>query len=263
MNASTTDHALYYSDDLMANLQLRFGEGMLSPGGAKELAELVGPIDVTGQLGLDLGCGIGGYDSLLVAEHGAAHITGIDINAAAVNIARQRANDAGLSDRLTFKVVEAGPLPFPGAEFDFCFSKDSIVDIPDKSHVLAELYRVLRPGGHLLISDWFRSNAPYTAEMKAWATTGDETYEMASLASTAKALSAAGFIKIEAEDRSDWFVEFCRDELDRLSGPLRSVYEEKFGKESALRSIENSRVRLVLAEQRQLLTGHIRARKAT
>jgi phosphoethanolamine N-methyltransferase len=259
--SDSTDHALYYSDDLMANLQLRFGEGMLSPGGAEELAQLVGPIDLKGRRGLDLGCGIGGYDSLLVKEHGVAHVTGVDINAAAVNIARQRANDGGLSDKLTFKAVDAGPLPFTDAEFDFCFSKDSIVDMPEKSPVLAELLRVLRPGRHLLISDWFRSEAPYTPEMKAWATTGEETYEMASLASTAKELSAAGFIDIETADRCDWFIEFCRDELKRVSGPLRSVYEEKFGKESARRSIENSRTRLVLAEQRQLLTGHIRARK--
>lgn len=260
---ASTEHALYYSDDLMINLQLRFGEGLLSPGGAEELARLLGPVDLRGKIGLDLGCGIGGYDSLLVTEHGAAHVTGVDINAAAVTIAEQRAADAGLADKLTFKAVKVGPLPFPDAAFDFAFSKDSIVDMPEKAPVLAELYRVMRPGGHLLISDWFRSEAPYTPEMEAWATTGDETYEMASLRSTADELAAAGFVEIETDDRSDWFIRFCRDELERLSGSLMSVYEDKFGEESARRSVENSRKRLLLAEQRQLLTGHIRARKPT
>ncbi len=257
----STEHALYYSDDLMVNLQLRFGEGMLSPGGAEELTQLVGPVDLKGKRGLDLGCGIGGYDSLLVTAHGAAHVTGVDINAAAVNIAAQRAANAGLSGQLSYQVVEVGPIPFPDASFDFTFSKDSIVDIPEKAPVLEQLYRVTHPGGHLLISDWFRSAAPYTSEMRAWATTGDETYEMASLRSTADDLAAAGFVDIDAVDRSGWFVAFCKDELDRLSGPLASVYREKFGAESAQRSVENSRTRLILAEQGQLLTGFIRARK--
>ena len=259
--SKTSKHALYYSDDLMINLQLRFGEGLLSPGGAEELARLAAPVDLKGMRGLDLGCGIGGYDSLLVEGHGAAHVTGVDINAAAVKIARQRAADAGLSDRLAFDVVEPGSLPFADAAFDFTFSKDSIVDMPEKAAVLAELHRVTRAGGHLLITDWFRSDAPYTPEMKAWATTGVETYEMASLASTVEDLAAAGFIDIETDDRSDWFISFCRDEFERLSGPLLPAYVRQFGEESARRSVHNSQIRLQLAEQRQLLTAHVRARK--
>jgi len=258
---SDTDHALYYSDDLMTNLQLRYGEGMLSPGGAEELSRLIGPVDIRDKTGLDLGCGIGGYDTLLVSDYGARRMVGVDINAAAVELAARRAGDMGLSDRVSFHAVEPGPLPFDNDSFDFAFSKDSIVDIPDKAPVLAELHRVIRPGGHLLVSDWFRADAPYTPEMREWATTGDETYEMASLRSTADELAAAGFAEIETEDRSAWFIAFCRDEVDRLSGPLWPTYVEKFGEESAKRSVKNARTRLMLAEQGQLLTGHIRARK--
>ena len=258
---SDADHALYYSDDLMTNLQLRYGEGMLSPGGAEELSRLIGPIDIRGKTGLDLGCGIGGYDTLLVSDHGARRMVGVDINAAAVQLAARRATDMGLSDRVRFEAVDPGPLPFEDDSFDFAFSKDSIVDIPDKTPVLAELHRVIRPGGHLLVSDWFRADAPYTPEMREWATTGEETYEMASLLSTAGELAAAGFTEINTEDRGDWFIQFCRDEVARLSGPLWATYVEKFGEESAQRSVKNARTRLMLAEQGQLLTGHIRARK--
>ena len=258
---SDTDHALYYSDDLMTNLQLRYGEGMLSPGGAEELSRLIGPVDIRGKTGLDLGCGIGGYDTLLVSDHGASRMVGVDINAAAVGLAARRAADMGLSDRVRFEAVDPGPLPFQDDSFDFAFSKDSIVDIPDKAPVLAELHRVIRSGGHLLISDWFRADAPYTPEMREWATTGEETYEMASLRSTADELAGAGFVEIDTEDRGDWFIQFCRDEVARLSGPLWPTYVEKFGEESAQRSVKNAKTRLMLAEQGQLLTGHIRARK--
>ncbi len=258
---SDTEHALYYSDDLMTNLQLRYGEGMLSPGGAQELARLIGSIDLNGKTGLDLGCGLGGYDTLLVSDYGVGRMVGVDINGAAVQLAARRAADMDLADRVSFQAVEAGPLPFEDDSFDFAFSKDSIVDISDKAPVLAELHRVIRPGGALLISDWFRADAPYTPEMREWATTGDETYEMASLRSTAEELAAAGFNDIETEDRGEWFIGFCRDEVERLSGPLWPTYVEKFGEESAQRSVKNAKTRLMLAEQGQLLTGHIRARK--
>ena len=58
-------HALYYSDALIDSLQLRWGEGFLSPGGEEELAALMRGVDIAGQTGLDLGCGIGGFDRLL------------------------------------------------------------------------------------------------------------------------------------------------------------------------------------------------------
>jgi phosphoethanolamine N-methyltransferase len=253
--------ATEYSEDLLANLQLRYGEGMLSPGGAEQLAALVHGAAVAGGAGLDLGCGLGGYDQLLVSEHGAAHVTGVDVEPHLVEEAARRAEAAGLSERLAFRVVEPGPLPFADGAFDFAFSKDAIVDIPDKAPVLAELHRVTRPGGALLISDWFRADAPMTPEMRAWATTGDETYEMASMRATADELDAAGFAEIETADHGAWFRAFCRDEVARLSGPLYATYVERFGEERARRSVRNAEIRLELAEQGQLLTGHIRARR--
>jgi phosphoethanolamine N-methyltransferase len=259
--AASNAHALYYSDELMINLQLRYGEGLMSPGGAAELERLLGGADLAGRRGLDVGCGLGGYDELLVRAHGVGHVTGVDVNATAIDHAQRRTAAAGLADRLTFLAVDDGALPFADGAFDFAFSKDSIVDMPEKAPVLAEIHRLLAPGGRLFVSDWFRADAPYTPEMRAWATTGDETYEMASLRATADELAAAGFVEVETEDRGAWFVEFCRDERDRLAGALKPIYEETFGAASAARSLANAETRLLLAEQGQLLTGHLRARK--
>jgi len=254
-------HALYYTDDLITNLQLRWGEGFLSPGGAAELSRMMDGIDVAGLHGLDLGCGIGGYDALLVEDHGAGEVIGIDIDAASLALAQQLAAQRGLEDRLDFRLVEPGPLPFQDEDFDFAFSKDSIVDLPDKAAAFAELFRVTRSGAPIAVSDWFCGTAPYTAEMRAWATTGDETYEMDTLADAAGYLHDAGFVKIETEDRNAWFREYARDEYERLKGPLFPEYVERFGEAQAHRSVENARVRAVLADQGQLRPGHIRARK--
>lgn len=261
MNNENEGHALYYNDDLITNLQLRWGEGFLSPGGEEEIARMMRDIDLSNQVGLDLGCGIGGYDAVLVKNHGAGKVIGIDIDAASIAMAKTMAKRDGLESRLEFIKVESGPLPFEDEAFDFVFSKDAIVDLPEKSPVFTELYRVTKPGGAIVVSDWFRSDEPYTEEMKKWATTGDETYEMDSLASASNYISDAGFVDVERDDRNDWFKGFARDEYERLKGPLFAVYIEKFGEDQAKSSVENARIRWLLAEQGQLRPGHLRAWK--
>ena len=261
MTGARAEHALYYSDSLIENLQLRWGDGFMSPGGPDELARMFDGIDLAGTSVLDLGCGIGGYDRVLVERLGAGKVTGIDIDAASVEAAKRMAQGRGLEARLDFRVVEPGPLPFADGTFDIAYSKDSIVDITDKAAVLSEMYRVVNPGGHIVVSDWFRSTEPYTDEMRAWATTGEETYEMDTIENAAAYLEEAGFTDVSMDDRNGWFRELARDECERLKGPLFGTYVEKFGEEQARSSVENARIRSLLADQGQLRPGHVRGRK--
>lgn len=261
MSDENEGHALYYNDDLVTNLQLRWGDGFLSPGGEAEIARMLRGIDLTGKTGLDFGCGIGGYDFVLANNHGVGKVVGIDIDGAKISAAKAVSSKRGLDGKIEFIKTEPGPLTFEDGSFDFVFSKDSIVESPEKISIFAELYRVTKRDGLIVVSDWFRGEAPYTEEMRKWATTGDETYRMDSLGSAAAYVSQAGFVDVEQDDRNDWFREFSKDEYERLKGPLFPVYVEKFGKEQAETSVENARIRWVLAEQGQLRPGHIRARK--
>lgn len=256
-----SEHALYYTDALIDNLQLRWGDGFMSPGGREELARMVEGIDLSGCTVLDLGCGIGGYDAALVEDHGAARVVGVDIDAASLDRARHLAAERGLADRLDFMTVEPGPLPFEDESFDAVFSKDAIVDLPDKAAAFAELHRVARPGATVIVGDWFRSEEPYTEEMRTWATDGDETYDMATLASAAADLAQAGFRVTATEDRNAWFRALARDEYERLKGPLFETYVSRFGEEQARRSVENARIRSLLADQGQLRPGIVRGHK--
>lgn len=107
----------------------------------------------SGRVALEVACGSGGVTCEL-ARHTGADCVGIDINAQGIEAAQQRAERAGLSARVSFKVVDASAvLPFAGGAFDAIFCNDSINHLPGRAAVLSEWHRLLRRGGRLLYTD--------------------------------------------------------------------------------------------------------------
>lgn len=108
------------------------------------MLELAG--DVTGRWILDAGCGSGPLFAEL-RDRGAI-VTGIDASGGMLELARQRLGaDADL------RVADlAGPLPFPGGTFDDVVASLVLHYLEDWGPTLAELRRVLTPGGRLIVS---------------------------------------------------------------------------------------------------------------
>jgi arsenite methyltransferase len=106
---------------------------------------------------LDVGAGPG----LLVADLAAVvghtgHVTGVEISDSMLALARRRIDSGAVADRVTLVQGDAAELPFPDASFDAATSTQVYEYLPDVDHALAELYRVLRPGGRVLVldTDW-------------------------------------------------------------------------------------------------------------
>ena len=118
------------------------GRWLAFPGGPAEVARLLEGMDLKGKSVLDIGCGAGGIDVLLVGTHGAGYVTGIDVEDTVLAHARERAEKAGLAAQIGLVKVVPGPLPFPPQTFDIVFSKDSIVHIPDKHALMRDVFRV-------------------------------------------------------------------------------------------------------------------------
>jgi ubiquinone/menaquinone biosynthesis C-methylase UbiE len=103
---------------------------------------------VAGLAGLDIGCGEG-HNTRRLAERG-ARMTAIDIADVFIGQAREVERQAPLG--IDYRVASAVDLPFATATFDFATGFMSFMDIPETGRVLAEAYRVLKPGGFLQFS---------------------------------------------------------------------------------------------------------------
>ena len=252
-----------YDDSMQTLLQLLWGDGFLSPGGAEEVARVLEGSDIRECRVLDIGAGLGAVDQLLVAEHGAGSVVGIDVDPGLLRQMDERIERAGLAGRIQSRRVEPGPLPFAADSFDVVFSKDSIVQIPDKAALFAEVHRVLRPGGRFLASDWLRGgHGAYSAEMMEFFRLEGIAYNMASLEDSAAALRRAGFVDVEVRDRNAWYLELAARELRSLEGPMRPLIVARIGQQKADHFIANWRQLVVVVRRGELRPGHLKAIKA-
>ena len=103
---------------------------------------------------LEIGCGSGAY-ALHLAQTVGCSVTGLDINALGIRNASQLALDRGMARQVRFEVCDVSrPLPFADETFDAVFSNDVLCHVPGRLSLLAELYRVLRPGvGQMRLGD--------------------------------------------------------------------------------------------------------------
>ncbi|SPM34652.1 SAM-dependent methyltransferase [Mycobacterium rhizamassiliense] len=106
-------------------------------------------VDLTGKRVLEVSCGHGGGASHVVRTLGPASYTGLDLNRAGIDFCRAAYDLPGLS----FVHGDAQSLPFSDDSFDAVLNVEASHGYPDFPGFLAEVARVLRPGGHFLYTD--------------------------------------------------------------------------------------------------------------
>ena len=152
---------------------------------------------------IDVGCGSGAFTELIVARCAPQEVQGIDPSEGQLAFARARRGARGA----VFQTGDAMALPFPPASFDVAVMALVLVFVPDASKSVAELARVVRPGGLVATYMWDMLGGgfpldPLLEEMHAMglSLTRPPHMEVSSLAALQGFWSAAGLLEIETRE---------------------------------------------------------------
>ena len=167
--------------------------------------------DLSGKKVLDIGAGYGGGARRIANEHGAGHVTCLNIAPAENARNRKLTAEQGLEDRVSVVEGSFDDLPFEDASFDVVWSQDAILHAPDRGAVLSEVARVLKPGGDFIFTDPMQADGiEDTASLKP-------IYDRIHLAN----LASFGFYRDALKERG---MDEVR--IDDLSPQLRNHYAQ-------------------------------------
>jgi arsenite methyltransferase len=190
----------------------------LHPGGEATTRRALELIAVgAGERLLDVASGAGGSAILAAREFGCL-VAGVDYGAEAVRGAQRTADAAGFCDQVGFVVGDAEALPYPDGEFDAVLCECSLCTFPDKVQAIAEMRRVLRPGGRLAISDVMVDSERLPAELIGPLATIACVGAALSRQGYEELLAGAGLRPIAFESRAEDAAALAQRVEDRLRG---------------------------------------------
>ena len=164
---------------------------------------------------LDVGSGIGGSSRCLAREFG-CRVTGIDLTDEYCRVAAMLTEKIGLTEFVKYQQGDALHLPFPDRTFDVVWTEHVAMNIPDKTRLYREMFRVLKSGGTLAVYDILAGPSGPVLFPVPWArlpetsfvVTPDELREL---------LHQAGFRIVDWADTTD----IARTRFASLAGKIR------------------------------------------
>jgi cyclopropane fatty-acyl-phospholipid synthase-like methyltransferase len=145
LNNSLAIHYGYWDKKVRSFPQslIRMNEVMAETAGIKQTDKI-----------LDAGCGVGG-SSIFLATSVGCKVTGITLSERQAQQAIANAKQKGLDQLVDFKVMDFCKTGFADASFDVIWGCESICYADDKEQFIKEAFRLLKPGGRLVVADGF------------------------------------------------------------------------------------------------------------
>ena len=254
-----------YDKNFIELVEMIYGEGFLSQGGAQSVKNMIGDLDLNDSWVLDIGSGLGG-PSIYLAKHFNAHIVGLDpqdwmIERANSNLDIEKEQLKGFVDFIFMK-SSSHLQQFSDASFDVVFSKEALLHIPRevKPQFFSEIYRVLKPGGSIIIMDWMCTATHYSENTKKMMELDAVAYNLITYEDYHQILQDAGFTEIIWENTT---MESCRLSQQNVNTILllESKIKTKYDADIFHESLSSWQWQRDAFRSEELMTGVFRAKK--
>lgn len=153
---------------------------------------------------LDAGCGVGGT-AIYIAKKTGAKVWGITLSQNQVNLANKYSNVNSVANLTDFSKQDYHQTNFPENFFDFVYGIESICHAHPKSKFLREAFRILKPGGRIIIADGYCSRTPRTQHEKKIIKEFVSSYALKELITTNKMereIKKSGFTNLDSINKT-------------------------------------------------------------
>ncbi|MFD9903575.1 SAM-dependent methyltransferase [Streptomyces sp. NPDC059063] len=178
---------------------------------------------------LDIGCGTGG-PALRLAERTGCRVTGITVSQSQLARCQERRGTHAAGERVEFAYGNAMELSYSDASFDAAWSIDCMPHLADRPLGLREALRVLKPGGHLLLTEFTLRGTPSEEESAAY-TTLWTCPPLTTFTTLLGEVEDTGFHVVRVQDMTANAV-LCGELMCTLYQDRRDEIETRFGKEA-------------------------------
>jgi len=159
----------------------------------------------------DFCAGLGGPSRYFAHRYG-ADVTGIELTPARVKGAEELTRRVGLQDKV--RVIEGNVMqvPLEAGSIDVVVSQEALLHVPDKQRALAEAYRILKPGGRIVFTDWV-AHRPLSDADRELMWQGMAVTDLHDLPTYAGLVGRAGFVVDAVEDLTGEWGEILKVRL--------------------------------------------------